>query len=238
MNERKTKNKSKVCFYGGIDPSASSERFTGCAILDEYGRFIKAGQCKEDEAILDFFGPYAVKAIAIDAPKGLPLKMGLCCLETPAVCQCPADSSRLCERLMRKRGIPLFPVSKNTFPAAKRWIQRGLLLFIRFQGLNIPAFEVYPTGAKKVLFPEVRFTSPKSKRSTRILLQQKLSSFIPDIPKPGNKPFSDHILDAFLGAYTVFLYQEKQFGTLIGNQREGEILLPCSQEVLTERRWQ
>ncbi len=212
--------------YGGIDPSASPKRPSGCAVLDRTGKLLQCAHCKSDADILTFFESYTVKAMAIDAPKGLPLDMGLCCLENPTKCDCPDHSSRLCERLMRQRGIPLFPVTKTTFPAAKAWIRRGLLLFLRFQGLDISTFEVYPTGAKKALFPDIAFPPPKGKVATRIVLQQALASYIPNVPVPGKKPLSDHQLDAILAAYTVFRFQEKGKGELIGDSREGEILLP------------
>ncbi|RJP21103.1 MAG: DUF429 domain-containing protein [Candidatus Omnitrophota bacterium] len=216
--------------YGGMDPSASFEKPSGCVVLDAKGNYIQSLHCKSDTEILSFFEPFHLHAIGIDAPKGLPLKMGLCCLETPAICDCPTNASRLCERLMRERGFSLFPVTKHTFPAAKAWIRRGLLLFLRFQGLGIPTFEVYPTGAKKILFPQVKFPSPKSKIASRILLQTSLAALIPNLPEPNPKPFSDHVLDALLAAYTVFLFVEKERGELVGDAREGEILIPTTEK--------
>ena len=210
--------------YAGIDPAASPNKPTGCVALDRNARLIAFEHCRTDEEILDFFQPYALKAVAIDAPKGLPLGMGLCCLEDAPKCDCPPTPSRQCERLMRQRGIALYPVTKRAF--AKSWIRRGLLLFLRFQGMGIPSFEVYPTGSKRRLFPAVAFPKPKGGREARCILQESLMHLIADIPRGDEILLSDHLLDAILAAYTLYIHFETKRCESVGDGREGEILLP------------
>jgi predicted nuclease with RNAse H fold len=210
--------------YGGIDPSGSNNRPSGCVVLDQNATLLDYRLCKTDEDILTFFTPYPLKAIAIDAPKGLPLGMNLCCLDDDPTCACELTPARVCETEMRKRRIHLYPVTKNSF--AKSWIRRGLLLFLRFQGIHIPTYEVYPSGTKKILFHDLDIPKPKSSKKSRKILQTALSQRIDDIPSYEKFLLSDHVLDAILGAFTVYLYREKKKGELIGRPVEGQILLP------------
>lgn len=219
-------DRSPARFYGGIDPSASAARPTGCAAIDENGRLAAMGRCRTDAEILAFFEPFPLAAVAIDAPKGLPRGMGLCCLEHPATCPCEPEPSRMCEREMRKRGFPLFPVSKTTFPAAKAWIRRGLMLYILFHNLGVPAFEVYPSAVKKILLPNFNPKGPKSSRANRAALLGAMRTLLPGLPDGG--PPSDHELDAALAALTVYRYRERGSGGLAGVPSEGRILLPLA----------
>ena len=48
--------------------------------------------------------------------------------------------------------------------------------------------------------------------------------FLP--PRGKDMVYSDHILDAILAAYTLYLFRNRNQGELIGDPREGQILLP------------
>lgn len=210
--------------YGGIDPSSSASKPSGCTVLSQDGMLLNHTLAHADAEIIHFFQPYDLSAIAIDAPKGLPLDMGLCCLEKNPSCPCEVSESRKCERELMRLGISLYPVNKNAF--AKAWIRRGLLLFLRFLGMGIDAYEVYPSGSKRMIFPTITFPKPKSGRRAREMLQDHLRPLIPQIPQNEREVLSDHTLDAILGAYTVFLFRERDQGQLYGDPREGQILLP------------
>lgn len=216
-----------IC-YGGIDPSGSEKRISGCAIINQYGSLVKAGHTATDNEILDFFDPYNINGMGIDAPKGLPNGMGLCCLQDHPDCDCEPTPSRECEKKLIQQGLRLYPVNKNTFISAKHWIRRGLLLYLRLQNMNIECYEVYPAGLKRILFPKTDIPLPKSSVASRRILQRILSNYIYDIPTVTKQPYSDHILDAILAAYAIYLYKEKNNGNLIGNPREGQILMPVS----------
>ncbi len=213
-------------YFGGIDPSASEDKPSGCAILDAGGALVEAGHESADRHLIDFFQKYPIAALGIDAPKGLPLGMRLCCLEDKPKCTCAVTESRACEREMYQRGHSLYPVNKNTFTSAKMWIRRGLLLYLRFQSLGIYCYEIYPTAAKHTLFADVDFPKPKSSVIARRMLQRLLAESIDGVPDPEKKTFSDHTLDAILAAYTVYLYSVENQGERVGDPREGEILIP------------
>ncbi len=47
-------------YYGGIDPSASSKRASGCAILDQHGKWVQMRSCSTDEEMLNLFAAYPI----------------------------------------------------------------------------------------------------------------------------------------------------------------------------------
>lgn len=220
--------------YGGIDPSGSAERPSGCAAISAKGVLLGQGQHFRDEEIIRFFEPYTPVGVAIDAPCALPLDMSICCLEDPVRCRCEVKQSRACERQLTRMGYSLYPVNKNTFPDAKRWIRRGLLLYLRFQSLGISTFEVYPNASMKILYPRTVFPRPKTGIAARKTLQDSLSTLIAQVPPSTETTLSDHALDAILAAYTLYLYREKKLGELIGDAREGRILIPTGNPNLRE----
>ncbi len=209
--------------YGGLDPSASPNKPSGVAVIDHNGCLITMAHANTDHEIIDFFSKYKLKSLAIDAPKGLPHGMGLCCLEEKPSCDCELTKPRNCERELQRRGISVYPVTKNAF--AKGWIRRGLLLYLRFQSLGFACEEVYPSGSKQRLFSDVVWLKPKSKLSARAQLVEQLNTLKLHIPVE-QKPPSDHQLDAVLGAYSVYLFNKKHQGERLGDPAEGQILLP------------
>ncbi|MDX9753835.1 MAG: DUF429 domain-containing protein [bacterium] len=215
--------------YGGIDPSSSEEKPSGCAILGADGLVVKVGHAYRDEEIQAFFTGFPLTALGIDAPSSLPAGMSRCCLEHPASCRCPHTPARTCERQMRQRGFPLYPVTKTTFPAAKAWIKRGLGLYARWQVEGVPCFEIYPYATRSILFPDVAFPKPKRSRACRALLQQHLWTWLPSLAgQPYSKTcLSDHELDSLMGALTVCLFFEQNRGVWIGDLGEGRILIPA-----------
>ena len=213
-----------TCAYGGLDPSASAGKPSGAALIDRQGRLIQAVHAKTDADIIGFFSQQKIHALAIDAPKGLPMGMGLCCLQDHPVCDCELTSLGQCERELQRRGVSLYPVTKNAF--AKGWIRRGLLLYLRFQSIGISCEEVYPAGCKRRLFPKEIWSKPKSGVKARTQLQTLLRRRIKGIPTLKNGLLSDHKLDAIIAAYCVYLYHEKKRGERLGDPSEGQIILP------------
>lgn len=213
-------------FFGGLDPSGGANKPSGCALLDANGVLLKAEHATMDNYILDFFDGYDCGAIGVDAPIGLPIGMHLCCLQERPLCACEVTRSRECERALIREGVSVYPVNKNTFTSAKRWIARGLVLFMRLQNMGFPCYEVFPTGTKNRFFPDTEFARPKTLRASRKTLQQRLKAHIKGMADPEESLYSDHILDAILSAFTVYQYYRHQNGELVGDPREGQILIP------------
>lgn len=213
--------------YAGIDPSASAQKPSGLVLLSSQGEWIEGALLHTDEDLLSRLQTSPpIRAVGLDAPVSLPFGMGLCCLANPPLCDCALTSMRHCERAVMKQGYALYPLTKNAFPAAKAWALRGLLLALRIQTLGVPYAEVYPSACKRRLFSAVAWIKPKSKRAARAQLQTLLANRVIGLPRPDEKLLSDHVLDALLAAYTVFLEGEWGEGERLGQAGEGDILLP------------
>lgn len=212
--------------YGGIDPSASEAKPTGCVLLDSSGTLLESVMLHTDRDIVMWCIEAGVTRLAIDAPQGLPFGMGLCCLNHPTTCRCEPTAVRSCERELLRRRISLYPITRNAFPAAKAWALRGLLLFLRFQAMGIRCDEVYPSACKKRLFPDTEWIKPKAKKAARWQLQSLLSTRVSAMPDGDKHLLTDHELDALLAAYTVWLDETGGATERVGDPAEGQILLP------------
>jgi predicted nuclease with RNAse H fold len=191
-------------WFGGIDPTASSKRGSGCALLDGSLRLVRVDRLSTDEQIVAFFPRETI--IGIDGITGVPRGLGRCCMEDVLRCACRPvsrdEKGRLAERRLREHGFSVYPTSRDAF--AKAWIRRSLALTdaLRAAGMNV--MEVYPHAARAVLFPRIARVKKQS-RDARASLQRALRRIVSGLPSIERRVFSHDELDAVLAALTAWL---------------------------------
>ncbi|MFQ5911707.1 MAG: DUF429 domain-containing protein [Nitrospinota bacterium] len=215
--------------YVGIDPAGKPNRPTGMAVLAGGLRVLALERVHTDEEIESFVASWgqAVVSVALDGPIGLPRGLNPCCFEgesPPSPCPCTQPNGlkgREAERAMSRKGIGIFYLTKNAF--ARSWIRRSLDLYGRLTAAGYQVLEVFPYGAKKVLWRDAlpRKQSLWGRERIRTLLEKEGVRF-PDARLP-----SDHELDALVGAYVAWLHARGETEAF-GDSVEGAILLPAS----------
>jgi len=211
-----------MVLYGAVDPTASTQRWSACALLNDGPSLRDLGRCLSDLEIIAFF-PKTVWAIGLDAPCSLPMGLGSCCFQDHAACDCqPLNpwKGRSCERDLVRAGFRVFYPSRNAF--AKDWLRRGLRLKRELQEAGLRVLEVYSHATKGRLFGPL---PPKATQRGRQTLQQGLRHLVRAIPNPHHLLLTHHELDAVLGAYTCYLHGRGQTEQL-GDPKEGLVIIP------------
>lgn len=208
--------------YGGIDPSGSSTRPSGLAILDGKLHVLHAGLCQTDEEIVEFFTPHRLSlfAVGLDGPCALPIGLSECCFTDPPTCahdQPHGRKGRFCELELARRGIGCFFTVKNSF--AKAWVLRSLRLYRQLCAVGLRVVEIYPYATKRLLLGAQ--LPAKQTRRGRLYLGQMLSRLGISVPED----LSHHELDAIVAAYTVYLLA-RDLAEMVGDEAEGYIVIP------------
>lgn len=217
-----------MLYFGGIDPAGTESKKSGCALITETLQVINLTQINKDSDILSFFLPYRKKLqyIGLDGICKLPAGLNICCFkQRKKVCSCKpmrTEKGRIAERELSRLGIPCFYTTKNSF--VKNWVYRSLTLYKKLSEAGFRVLEIYPYGAKKRLFSNLNL-SPKSSIRVRKTLQRELGRLGIKYPENQKRIYSDHELDALLGAYTCYLYS-RGLAEEIGEETEGKIILP------------
>lgn len=127
----------------GIDLSGSEKRKTGWALLE--GRQVETRVLKTDEEILNVSTDFDPDLISIDSPLTLP--KGRDC--TKDDCECRRFGiTREAERMLRKRGVYIFP---SLIPSMQPLTKRGIRLREDFERLGYEVIESYPGAAQDIL---------------------------------------------------------------------------------------
>ena len=203
----------------GIDLTSTPAKPSACLGLSGKLQLVYLGFVSEDSDIIAMANLCSPQVIAIDAPLSLPL--GLCCLEESCSCQPKSGGkSRQCDRELRRRGIPCYPTSKETF--IKRLIYRGMGLKNKLCQQGFQIIEIYPYASKVRLFGKAipKKTAPQGVA----FLKARLGDVLPSV-KPYLGVFDHDLCDAAIAAYTAFLYQQNMVDAL-GNSEEGLIFVP------------
>jgi predicted nuclease with RNAse H fold len=211
-----------MVLYGAVDPAASPQRWSACALLDDSLSLRDLGRCQSDSEIVTFF-PKTVWGVGLDAPCSLPMGLGSCCLQDHPPCDCqPLNpwKGRTCERDLVRAGFRVFYPSRNAF--AKEWFRRGLRLKRELEEAGLRVLEVYPYATKGRLFGPL---PSKTTRRGRQALQRGLRRLLRSIPHPHHLLLTHHELDAVLGAYTCYLHSRGQAEQL-GDPKEGVVIIP------------
>ncbi|MDZ7392958.1 MAG: DUF429 domain-containing protein [candidate division KSB1 bacterium] len=208
--------------YGGIDPSGSSARPSGVAVLDGRLQVVDAGLGRTDEEIVGFFTPYRLRlfAVGLDGPCVLPIGLHECCFAASPTCdhdQPNGRKGRFCELELARRGIGCFFTVKNSF--AKGWVLRSLRLYRQLCAVGLRVVEIYPYATKRLLLGAQ--LPAKQTRRGRLYLGQMLSRLGVSVPED----LSHHELDAIVAAYTVYLLA-RDLAEMVGDEAEGYIVIP------------
>jgi len=199
----------------GIDLSGSEKRKTGWAILQ--GRFVETKTLKTDKEIIDLTVNAKPDLISIDSPLSLP--KGRDC--TKDSCECRKFGiTRECERILRKRGIFIFP---SLIRSMQPLTERGVRLRQEFEKFGFQVIESYP-GATQDILRIIR------KKINVEELKQGLLDFGLTGDFETRRAIHDE-LDAVTSALVGYFYLADSFEA-IGNSEEGYLIIPNPHEKL------
>lgn len=193
----------------GLDLSASEKRRTGWALLE--GRFVKTKLLKTDEEIIDATVKAKPDLVSIDSPLSLP--KGRDC--TSDSCECRRFGiTRECERVLRSRGIFIFPCLIRSMQSLTK---RGIWLKEEFERLGFSVIESYPGVAQDIL----RITRKK-------VSVEELKQCLVDFGLEGdfaNEKSTHDELDAITSALVGYFYSTEDYEAL-GNEEEDYLIVP------------
>ncbi|MFZ0005884.1 MAG: hypothetical protein WCC86_10305 [Methanoregula sp.] len=207
IREINRQGKTPICV--GIDLTGSERRASGMCILN--GRSASLFLAHSDDEILRIIDTAGAGLVSIDSSLGLPA--GRCCVEDSCECR-KYGIMRECERILRKRGIRIYP---TLIKSMQQLTMRGMRLagIIRDQGYEI--IESYPGGTQDILNIPRKKTEPF-----------RLKSGLSDI---GFTIYAEHErithdeLDALTSALVGYFYLSGWYEA-VGNPSEGFLILP------------
>ena len=193
----------------GLDLSASEKRRTGWALLE--GRFVKTRLLKTNKEIIDATVKAKPDLVSIDSPLSLP--KGRDC--TSDSCECRRFGiTRECERVLRSRGIFIFPCLIRSMQALT---ERGIRLKKEFENLGFSVIESYPGVAQDIL----RIIRKK-------VSVEELKQGLVDFGLVGdfvNGKSTHDELDAITSALVGYFYSTEDYEA-IGNEEEEHLIIP------------
>ncbi len=193
----------------GIDLTGSEKRASGICILQEDKAYLDL--LKTDEEIISTVLNVKPIIISIDSPLSLP--KGRCCASDSCECR-KYGITRECERILKKRGINVYPC---LIKSMQRLTLRGIRLSKIFEDHGYQVIESYPGAAQDILrFPRKRIN---------------LKELEIDLMNMGIKPLSDtdtvnhDEIDALTSALVGYFYLAGMYEA-IGNIEEGYLVIP------------
>lgn len=193
----------------GLDLSASEKRETGWTLLE--GRFVKTRLVKTTKEIVSATVEAKPDLISIDSPLSLP--KGRDC--TSDSCECRKFGiTRECERILRSRGIFVFPC---LLPSMQHLTERGMQLKKDFEDLGFSVIESYPGVAQDIL----RIVRKK-------ISVEELKQGLIDFGLTGdfvNRKSTHDELDAITSALVGYFYLTGYYEAL-GNEEEDYLVIP------------
>ena len=200
-------NEQPLCI--GIDLTGSELRPSGVCVFR--GRDAYLSLVSSDEDILRLVEKIGGGLISIDSSLGLPA--GRCCVNDTCECR-KYGIMRECERILRKRGIRVYP---TLIKSMQNLTSRGIDLARTFRDLGYTVIESYPGGAQDLL----RF--PRKKINLRQLETDLMAMGI--VPHSDREPVTHDQLDALTSALVGYFYLAGMYEA-IGNNDEGYLIMP------------
>ena len=193
----------------GIDLSSSEERASGICILQEDKVYTK--RLKTDEEIISTVLSIDPSIISIDSPLSLP--RGRCC--TSDRCECRKYGiTRECERILKKRGINIYPC---LIKSMQKLTERGIRMSKIFKAHGYQVIESYPGATQDILgFPRKRVNLEELKKNL-INMGINISS--------DKRTLTHDEIDAITSALTGYFYLAGMYEA-IGNSEEGYLIIP------------
>ena len=193
----------------GVDLSGSDARRTGWACLQGEKVITKRLRLTSDiihETIM--CGP---DLVSIDAPLTLPA--GRCCFSD--ACECHRYGiSRLCERMLRERGVGVY---WGLLPSMQALTKRGIAVAQAFKQEGIPVIESFPGAAQDILH------IPRKRKSLAQLYNGLVCLGVRDLAplKTITHDELDAVTSAIVGAFYLANLHEA-----LGTSKEGYLIVP------------
>lgn len=194
----------------GIDLTGSEQRPSGWCLLDGKRAFTK--RLDTDNVIIEETLKVKPDLISIDSPLSLPQGRLIISDDDPG--RYTYGIMRYCERVLKKRGINVYP---SLIKSMQNLTARGIRLAAEFRNLGIPVIESYPGAAQDIM------NIPR-KRADLAMLKAGLSEF-------GIKgdyvtiSVSHDELDAITSAVVGLFFLSGKFEAL-GNDEENYLIIP------------
>jgi len=192
----------------GLDLAGSPRRPTGACVLRALGAETRL--LFDDAEIEDFAVRSRPGLITVDAPLNLP--PGRTSFEDKN-----GEHYRPCDRALRARGIPFFPITLGPMRALTL---RGIALKEKLEKRGFRVLEMYPGGAQDV------WGIPRAKRDAAGLRRGLGRLGLGGL----GRGLSDHELDAATGALVGRLFLQGKAG-IYGDFETGAILMPTEKPV-------
>ena len=194
----------------GIDLTGSEKRPSGWCLLG--GKKAITDRLSSDEDIIQATLSARPSLVSIDSPLSLPSGRKFVTDDDPG--RKAFGITRLCERILKKRGINVYPC---LIPSMQGLTARGIRLANRFRELGVPVIESYPGAAQDIM------NIPRKGTSTNFL-KMGLGEFgiAGDYLEV---PVSHDELDAITSAVVGLFFLAKKFEAL-GNDEEEYLIVP------------
>jgi predicted nuclease with RNAse H fold len=203
----KTRRNLPLCI--GIDLTGSEQRPSGVCVLRGKNAYLSLASSDED--IIRIVEENGGGLISIDSSLSLPA--GRCCVHDSCECR-KFGIMRECERILRKRGIRVYP---TLIKSMQNLTVRGMGLARRFRKAGYIVIESYPGAAQDIL------QFPRKKIDLRQLETDLMSMGI--IPRSDREPVNHDQLDALTSALVGYFYLSGMY-EVIGNEAEGYLIIP------------
>jgi predicted nuclease with RNAse H fold len=203
----KLRKKQPLCI--GIDLTGLERRPTGVCILR--GKDACLSLVSSDEDIIRIVEENGGGLISIDSSLGLPA--GRCCVQDSCECR-RYGIMRECERILRKRGIRVYP---TLIQSMQNLTLRGIRMARTFRDAGYTVIESYPGAAQDIL------QFPRKKINLRQLEKDLMAMGI--VPHSDREPVTHDQLDALTSALVGYFYLAGMYEA-IGNEDEGYLVLP------------
>jgi uncharacterized protein YprB with RNaseH-like and TPR domain/predicted nuclease with RNAse H fold len=139
----KIRKENRVPISVGIDLSGTEKRKSGFCILEEKKAYLAA--VNTDDEIISKTMSVGPTVISIDSPLSLP--KGRCCADDSCECR-KFGITRECERVLKKRGINVYPC---LIKSMQKLTGRGIKLAKLFEEEGYEVIESYPGAAQDIL---------------------------------------------------------------------------------------
>ena len=210
LDELKFTNRQEKIKIVGIDLSGSESRASGWCFLEHNHAITK--NLFTDEKIINETINTQPDIISIDSPLSIPVGRISVLDDDPG--RKKYGITRYCERLLKKRGISVYPCLINSM---QHLTERGIRLATHFRSLGIPVIESYPGAVQDII------DIPR-KRASLEYLQNGLEKFGIKGDFIKNAVSHDE-LDAITSAIVGHFFWSGKFEAL-GNEEEDYLIIP------------
>jgi uncharacterized protein YprB with RNaseH-like and TPR domain/predicted nuclease with RNAse H fold len=193
----------------GIDLVSSEERESGMCVLK--GNQADTCRLKTDDEMIAYAKKYNADLVSIDSPLSIPEGRTSFFDDDP---NRHFGITRLCERILKKRGINSYPC---LIPSMQKLTRRGMELTEKFRKEGIDVIESYPGAAQDVM------NIPRKQAGLQYLVEG-LSEFGVH-GEFEEKEISHDELDAITSAIVGHFYKADMYEAL-GNEIEDYLIIP------------